>query len=54
MNIFINRQKNGSATGVKASILFFTEEDIKKIKIPYFENILKPLFKEKIFKGTNG
>ena len=54
MNIFINQQKSGSATRIKASILFFTEEDIKKIKIPYFENILKPLFKENIFKGTMG
>ena len=53
MNISINKGKNGSIPGVKTSVLFFTQEDVKTLKISFYGDILKPLFKEKIFKGTS-
>ena len=54
MNILMDRKKSGSKAGIKASVLFFTQEDTQKTKVSHFENILKPLFKDKIFKGGAG
>ena len=54
MNILINKGKSGSIPNVKTSVLFFTEEDTQKEKVSDYENILKPLFKEKNFQRKGG
>ena len=54
MNILINTSKSGSIPKTTTSVLFFTEEDTQKEKVSDYENVLKPLFKEKIFKGKAG
>lgn len=51
MNILISKGKSGSKVKTNVSVLFFTEEDCHNKKPSYYETILKPLFKEKIFKG---